>query len=72
MAASPPATAGTNGAERSPGTNGIYDLNAAQLRPLPLAAEEAEAVRTAFGAGASHVLVRDDGDGSGRQGAAIG
>ncbi|MGB2712985.1 MAG: CHAT domain-containing protein, partial [Vicinamibacterales bacterium] len=34
-------------------------LNAAQLRPLPLAVEEAEAVRTAFGAGATQVLLRD-------------
>ncbi|HXH23968.1 MAG TPA: CHAT domain-containing protein [Vicinamibacterales bacterium] len=59
VASSPPVNMGTNGASGSLGTNGIYDLNAAQLRPLPLAAEEAEAVRTAFGAGASHVLVRD-------------
>ena len=59
VAASPPASMGTNGASGSLGTNGIYDLNASQLRPLPLAVEEAEAVRTAFGAGASHVLLRD-------------
>jgi CHAT domain-containing protein len=59
VAASPPANTGTNGANANLGTNGIYDVNAAQLRPLPLAAEEAEAVRTAFGAGASHVLVKD-------------
>jgi CHAT domain-containing protein/predicted negative regulator of RcsB-dependent stress response len=57
--AASPANAGTNGPSGSLGTNGIYDLNAAQLRPLPLAVEEAEAVRTAFGAGATHVLVRD-------------
>jgi CHAT domain-containing protein len=59
VAASPTANMGTNGASGTLGTNGIYDLNAAQLRPLPLAVEEAEAVRTAFGAGATHVLVRD-------------
>ncbi|HWI17207.1 MAG TPA: CHAT domain-containing protein [Vicinamibacterales bacterium] len=59
VAASPTPNMGTNGASGSLGTNGIYDLNAAQLRPLPLAVEEAEAVRTAFGAGATHVLVRD-------------
>ena len=34
-------------------------MNAAQLRPLPLAVEEVEAVRTAFGARQSEVLVRD-------------
>jgi CHAT domain-containing protein/predicted negative regulator of RcsB-dependent stress response len=59
VAASPPANSGTSGASGSLGTNGIYDVNAAQLRPLPLAVEEAEAVRLALGAGASHVLVRD-------------
>jgi CHAT domain-containing protein/predicted negative regulator of RcsB-dependent stress response len=58
VAASPAASTGTTGSG-SLGTNGIYDQNPAQLRQLPLAAEEAEAVRTAFGAGASHVLVRD-------------
>jgi CHAT domain-containing protein len=57
--AASPANAGTNGPSGSLGTNGIYDLNAAQLRPLPLAVEEAEAVRTAFGAGATQVLLRD-------------
>jgi CHAT domain-containing protein/tetratricopeptide (TPR) repeat protein len=57
--AASPANSGTNGPSGSLGTNGIYDLNAAQLRPLPLAVEEAEAVRSAFGAGATHVLVRD-------------
>lgn len=57
--AASPANSATNGPSGSLGTNGIYDLNAAQLRPLPLAVEEAEAVRTAFGAGATHVLLRD-------------
>jgi CHAT domain-containing protein len=59
VAASPPANSGTSGVSGSLGTNGIYDVNAAQLRPLPLAVEEAEAVRLALGADASHVLVRD-------------
>jgi CHAT domain-containing protein/tetratricopeptide (TPR) repeat protein len=59
VAASPTPNMGTNGASGSLGTNGIYDLNAAQLRPLPLAVEEAEAVRAAFGPGATHVLLRD-------------
>jgi CHAT domain-containing protein len=57
--AASPASADPKGPSGSLGTNGIYDLNAAQLRPLPLAVEEAEAVRTAFGAGATHVLLRD-------------
>jgi CHAT domain-containing protein len=38
----------------------VYDLDATQLRPLPLAAEEAEAVRAAFGTQASQVLVKDE------------
>ena len=59
VAASPTPYLKTNGASGGLGTNGIYDLNATQLRPLPLAVEEAEAVRTAFGAGATHVLLRD-------------
>lgn len=64
VAASPPANAGPNSTSGSSasggtGTNGIYDLNAAQLRPLPLAVEEVETVRTAFGARQSEVLVRD-------------
>jgi CHAT domain-containing protein len=59
VASSPPVNTGTNGASGGLGTNGIYDLNAAQLRPLPLAAEEAEAVRAAFGGRDSQVLVRE-------------
>ena len=64
VAASPSANAGPNsasgsGASGGAGTNGIYALNAAQLRPLPLAVEEVEAVRTAFGARQSELLVRD-------------
>ena len=59
VAASPAPNAGSDGVSGSFGTNGIYDVNAAQLRPLPMAAEEAEAVRTAFGARESQVLVRD-------------
>jgi CHAT domain-containing protein/Tfp pilus assembly protein PilF len=64
VAASPSANAGPNSpsgssANDGTGTNGIYDVNAAQLRPLPLAVEEVEAVRTAFGARQSEVLVRD-------------
>jgi CHAT domain-containing protein len=37
----------------------VYDLDATQLRPLPLAAEEAEAVGAAFGTRVSQVLVKD-------------
>jgi CHAT domain-containing protein len=64
VAASPSANTGPNnasgsGASGGAGTSGIYDLNATQLRPLPLAIEEVEAVRTAFGARQSEVLVRD-------------
>jgi CHAT domain-containing protein len=51
--------AGTNGPPARPVTRGVYDLDATQLRPLPLAAEEAESVRAAFGAGRSQVLVKD-------------
>jgi CHAT domain-containing protein len=51
--------AGTNGSPAGPVTRGAYDLDATQLRPLPLAAEEAESVRAAFGAGRSQVLVKD-------------
>lgn len=51
--------AGTNGPRAGPVTRGVYDLDATQLRPLPLAAEEAESVRAAFGAGRSQVLVKD-------------
>lgn len=59
IAASPPADATPTTKTASLGTNGIYDVDAARLRPLPLAAEEAEAVRTAFGAHESQVLVRE-------------
>lgn len=58
VAASPPADAAPASQTVSVGTNGIYDVNAARLRPLPMAIEEAEAVRTAFG-GDSQVLVRE-------------
>ena len=51
--------AGTNGPPAGPVTRGVYDLDATKLRPLPLAAEEAESVRAAFGAGGSQVLVKD-------------
>jgi CHAT domain-containing protein len=51
--------AGTKGPPAGPVTRGVYDLDATQLRPLPLAAEEAESVRAAFGAGRSQVLVKD-------------
>lgn len=60
VGASPQAATGNVGATAGPVTRGVYDLDATQLRPLPLAAEEAEAVRTAFGARASQVLVKDD------------
>jgi CHAT domain-containing protein len=50
---------GTNGPTTGPVTRGVYDLDATRLRPLPLAAEEAESVRAAFGAGGSQVLVKD-------------
>jgi len=53
------AAAGTNGSPSGPVTRGVYDLDATQLRPLPLAAEEAESVRAAFGAGGSQVLVKE-------------
>jgi CHAT domain-containing protein len=59
VGASPPAAVGTSGTS-GPVTRGVYDLDATQLRPLPLAAEEAEAVRTAFGTQASQVLVKDE------------
>ena len=59
VAASPPANTGPDGARGNPGSKGIYDVNPAQLRALPLAGEEVEAVRAAFGADSSHVLVRD-------------
>jgi len=58
VAASPPASATPASRTASLGTNGIYEVDAARLRPLPLAVEEAEAVRTAFGDG-SQVLVRE-------------
>jgi CHAT domain-containing protein/Tfp pilus assembly protein PilF len=60
VGASPPAAVGTSGKASGPVTRGVYDLDATQLRPLPLAAEEAEAVRTAFGTRASEVLVKDE------------
>ena len=53
------AAAGTNGPTAGPVTRGVYDLDATQLRPLPLAAEEAESVRAALGASGSQVLVKD-------------
>jgi CHAT domain-containing protein len=53
------AAAGTNGSPSGPVTRGVYDLDATQLRPLPLAAEEAESVRAAFGASGSQVLVKE-------------
>jgi CHAT domain-containing protein len=59
VGASPPAAVGTSSTS-GPVTRGVYDLDATQLRPLPLAAEEAEAVRTAFGTQASQVLVKDE------------
>lgn len=60
VGASPEATAaGTNGSPTGPVTRGVYDLDATKLRPLPLAAEEAESVRAAFGASGSQVLVKD-------------
>jgi CHAT domain-containing protein len=52
-------SAGTNGAPNGPVTRGVYDLDATKLRPLPLAAEEAESVRAAFGANGSQVLVKE-------------
>jgi CHAT domain-containing protein len=60
VGASPQASVGTSGTGAGPVTRGVYDLDATQLRPLPLAAEEAEAVRTAFGTRTSHVLVKDE------------
>lgn len=58
VAASPPADVTPVTGTASLGTNGIYEVDASRLRPLPLAAEEAEAVRTAFGDD-SQVLVRE-------------
>lgn len=58
IAASPTVEATPTTKTASLGTNGIYGVDAARLRPLPLAAEEAEAVRAAFG-GDSQVLVRE-------------
>jgi len=58
VGASPEAAVGTNGPS-GPVTRGVYDLDATQLRPLPLAAEEAESVRAALGASGSQVLVKD-------------
>jgi CHAT domain-containing protein/tetratricopeptide (TPR) repeat protein len=59
IAASPPADAPPPAKTASLGTNGIYDVDATRLRPLPLAAEEAEAVRSALGGRESQVLVRE-------------
>lgn len=60
VGASPQASVGISGTAAGPVTRGVYDLDATQLRPLPLATEEAEAVRTAFGTRASQVLVKDE------------
>ena len=60
VGASPdPPQAASNGSSSSSVTRGVYDLDATQLRPLPLAAEEAQFVGDAFGAKRSHVLVKD-------------
>lgn len=59
VGASPQGSTGTNGTPGGPVTRGVYDLDASQLRPLPLAAEEAEAVGAAFGTRVSQVLVKD-------------
>lgn len=60
VGASPQGSSGTNGAPGGgPVTRGVYDLDATQLRPLPLAAEEAESVGAAFGTRVSQVLVKD-------------
>src|SRR3954469_18049211 len=50
---------GTNGSAAGQVTRGVYDFDATQLRPLPLAAEEAESVRAAFGTNRSVVLVKE-------------
>jgi CHAT domain-containing protein len=60
VGASPQTALATNGTAAGPVTRGVYDVDATQLRPLPLAAEEAEAVRTAFGTRGSQVLVKDE------------
>jgi CHAT domain-containing protein len=49
----------SNSSSSSSVTRGVYDLDATQLRPLPLAAEEAQFVGDAFGAKQSHVLVKE-------------
>jgi CHAT domain-containing protein len=51
--------AAANGSSSSSATRGVYDLDAAQLRPLPLAAEEAQFVGEVFRPKQSHVLVKE-------------
>jgi hypothetical protein len=60
VGASPePAAVGTSGSSPDPVTRGVYDLDAAQLRPLPFAAEEAQFVSGVFRGPESQLLVKE-------------
>ena len=60
VGASPePAAVGTSGSSPGPVTRGVYDLDAAQLRPLPFAAEEAQFVSGVFRGPESQLLVKE-------------
>jgi CHAT domain-containing protein len=60
VGASPePAAVGTSGSLPGPVTRGVYDLDAAQLRPLPFAAEEAQFVSGVFRGPESQLLVKE-------------
>jgi CHAT domain-containing protein len=57
VGASPGSTAGAQSGGASPATRGVYDIDAANLRPLPLATEEARFVGKVLGGSNSLVLV---------------
>jgi CHAT domain-containing protein len=60
VGASPePAAVGTSGSSPGPVTRGVYDLDAAQLRPLPFAAEAAQFVSGVFRGTESQLLVKE-------------
>src|SRR5687767_3012062 len=60
VGASPePAAVGTSGSSPGPVTRGVYDFDAAQLRPLPFAAEEAQFVSGVFRGPESQLLVKE-------------
>ena len=60
VGASPESTAvGTDPPRSGPVARGVYDLEASQLSPLPLAVDEARFVGGAFGEHDSQVLVGD-------------